>query len=112
MAEKILDVCINVSATGFELGLQPNGGCQNPASGPYYFKYWFQHDDDHPGHEGDSLPLDQMTGRCRIIAWTEEPGIIDVEFGAPTMISPRVILQAIGDGTIGSADPYNPWPTA
>ena len=111
MAEKLLDVCIDVMGTGFELELQPNEDCLNPVSGPYWFKYWFTQDDDNQGIEGDSLPLDHQTGRCRVLAWNEEPTTINVDFGAPLVLSKRVVLRMKGDGTIGNSDPTDPWPT-
>ncbi len=111
MANKLLDLCIDVEATGVVVSLHKNGDSDTPANPPYWFQVYCSQEADFQPVAGPSVTLTQ-TGKCRVVAWDALPSSPPtVKFSGATWIANGVLLELDGgDFSIGSASTYDPWP--
>lgn len=109
MANRLLNVCLDVTAAPAELTLQPNGG----GDGTYYFELFNALEapptEPTPGQRVDFA----RSGAYRLIAWDAKPPGPTTDpavFREPTWLDPAMAFSVSGAVNIVSASEGDPWP--
>ena len=112
MPTRVLNLCLDVHASGVVVNLQGHTGPNTPPTDP---PYWFQilFKDDPPAlSSGESVTLSEI-GPYRILAWDGKPSdeVPATTYTEPTWQSPSVEWSASGgEFVVTSAGAQDPWP--
>jgi hypothetical protein len=112
MANKLVDLCLDVTTAGVSITIEGNGGISNPADPPYEIQVFHSMNDLGVPFSGKTHVLDTV-GPARLIVWDATPPAHTKQtFEKPTEVSERVKVTISGGAwTLSSASGEDPWPT-